>query len=109
LKIKEHHDPRSRHTVYKAWPRPAFEQAFAKAQLIISSMQGYVSHQLQRCLEAEDKYLLLVNWQRLEDHTVGFRQSPQYEEWRQLLHHFYEPFPVVEHFEIMHDSCSGNL
>jgi hypothetical protein len=89
LKIKEHHDPRSRHTVYKAWPRPAFEQAFAKAQLIISSMQGYVSHQLQRCLEAEE--------------------SPQYEEWRQLLHHFYEPFPVVEHFEIMHDSCSGNL
>ncbi len=79
----------------------AFELAFTQAQSIISSMPGYVSHQLQRCLEAKDKYILLVNWQRLEDHTIGFRQSPQYQEWRQLLHHFYEPFPTVEHYEFM--------
>jgi heme-degrading monooxygenase HmoA len=39
-----------------------------------------------------------VDWETLEDHTVGFRQSARYEEWRVLLHHFYEPFPVVEHF-----------
>lgn len=77
----------------------AFEQAFAQAQNIISSMPGYVSHQLQRCLEAKDKYILLVNWQHLEDHTIGFRQSQQYQQWRQLLHHFYEPFPTVEHYE----------
>ena len=77
----------------------AFESAFALAQKIISSMPGYVSHQLQRCIEARDKYVLLVNWQRLEDHTVGFRESPQYQEWRRLLHHFYDPFPTVEHYE----------
>lgn len=77
----------------------AFEQAFAKAQAIISSMDGYASHQLQRCLEAPDRYLLLVEWRRLEDHTVGFRQSAGYQEWRGLLHHFYDPFPIVEHFE----------
>jgi heme-degrading monooxygenase HmoA len=77
----------------------AFEQAFYQAQNIISSMPGYVSHQLQRCLESQDKYLLLVQWQRLEDHTVGFRQSRQYQDWKTLLHHFYEPFPTVEHYE----------
>ena len=76
----------------------AFEQAFAHAQEIIAAIPGYLSHQLQRCLEARDKYVLLVQWVTLEDHTIGFRQSPQYLEWKHLLHHFYEPFPVVEHY-----------
>ena len=75
-----------------------FERAFAEAQAIIASMPGYVSHQLLRCLETADQYLLLVQWQTLEDHTVGFRQSAQYQEWKRLLHHFYEPFPTVEHY-----------
>ena len=75
-----------------------FEQAFAGAQSIISSMPGYVSHQLQHCIENPSRYILLVNWQTLEDHTVGFRGSEQYQQWRKLLHHFYDPFPVVEHF-----------
>ena len=73
----------------------AFELAFAQAHGIISSMPGYISHQLQRCLETRDKYVLLVNWNRLEDHTIGFRQSIQYQEWKRLLHHFYDPFPTV--------------
>jgi heme-degrading monooxygenase HmoA len=76
----------------------AFEAAFAKAAPIIASMHGYVSHQIQRCLEDDHHYVLLVNWQTLEDHTVGFRQSAEYQQWRALLHHFYEPFPTVLHF-----------
>jgi len=76
-----------------------FEEAFDRAQKIISSMPGYVSHQLQRCIENNNRYILLVNWQTLADHTEGFRNSPVYQEWRKLLHHFYEPFPVVEHYE----------
>jgi heme-degrading monooxygenase HmoA len=76
-----------------------FETAFREASKIISSMPGYISHQLQRCLENSSRYLLLVNWQTLEAHTVGFRGSPQYQEWKKLLHHFYDPFPLVEHFE----------
>ena len=75
-----------------------FEQAFAQAQLIIASMPGYVSHRLERCIERPDRYILLVRWERLEDHTVGFRGSPAYEEWKALLHHFYAPFPEVEHY-----------
>ncbi len=76
-----------------------FEMAFAKAQKIISSMPGYSSHQLQKCIEKESRYILLVNWEKLEDHTVGFRKSDQYQEWRALLHHFYDPFPEVEHYK----------
>ena len=75
-----------------------FEAAFGRAQRVIAAMPGYVSHELQRCLEVQNKYLLLVRWQRLEDHTIGFRGSPEYQEWRKLLHHFYDPFPTVEHF-----------
>lgn len=77
----------------------AFEAAFAKAEKIIASMKGYISHQLQKCIENPDKYILLVNWTDLEAHTVGFRTSPEYQEWKALLHHFYDPFPTVEHFE----------
>ena len=75
-----------------------FELAFAEAQAIIMSMPGYVSHQLQKCIEKTGRYILLVNWETLEDHTVGFRRSEQYQQWRALLHHFYEPFPEVEHY-----------
>lgn len=76
----------------------AFEGAFAEASSIISSMPGYVRHELQRCIEQPSRYVLLVRWETLEDHTVGFRGSPEYQEWKALLHHFYDPFPTVEHF-----------
>lgn len=77
----------------------AFEAAFSRASTLISGMTGYLSHELQRCVETPNRYILLVHWQALEDHTIGFRQSAEYETWRQLLHHFYEPFPTVEHYE----------
>jgi heme-degrading monooxygenase HmoA len=76
-----------------------FEESFRQASNIISSMKGYITHELQRCMEVESKYLLLVKWETLEDHTVGFRGSNEYQEWKKLLHHFYDPFPTVEHFE----------
>ncbi len=81
--------------------RQAFEAAFQQAAPIIAAMPGYLSHELRHCVEAPDRYLLLVRWQTLEDHTVGFRGSPQYQEWKRLLHHFYDPFPVVEHYEAL--------
>src|SRR5262245_49421956 len=83
----------------KAGMANEFEEAFRTASAIISASPGYLSHELQRCLEVPDKYLLLVRWATLEDHTVGFRGSAAYQDWRRLLHHFYEPFPIVEHFE----------
>lgn len=76
-----------------------FEMAFKKAQKIVSSMPGYISHQLQKCIEIENKYMLLVNWETIEHHTIDFRESEEYKEWKKLLHHFYSPFPIVEHYE----------
>ncbi len=64
-----------------------FEAAFAEAQHIIGSMPGYLGHELRR---------------NVADHEQGFRKSPQYRRWRELLHHFYDPFPTVEHFELVH-------
>jgi len=76
-----------------------FEGAFREAVSIISSMPGFRSLRLERCVEEGTRYLLLVERERLEDHTEGFRGSVEYEQWKALLHHFYDPFPVVEHYQ----------
>ena len=83
----------------KPGQQEAFEAAFREAQAIIASMPGYRSHELQRCIERAGQYLLLVRWDSVEAHEVGFRKSPQYRRWRELLHHFYDPFPTVLHYE----------
>ncbi len=83
-----------------------FESAFREASNIIASIAGYSSHQLQHCLEKENRYLLLVQWETLEAHTIGFRGSPQYLEWKKCLHHFYDPFPTVEHYELIFENSA---
>lgn len=77
----------------------AFEAAFGDAQRIIASMPGYLGHELQRCLEQAGHYMLLVRWRSVADHERGFRGSEGYQEWRRLLHHFYDPFPTVLYYE----------
>jgi heme-degrading monooxygenase HmoA len=81
-----------------------FETAFAEATALIAAMPGFLRLTLSRCRERPSTYLLLVEWDRLEDHTEGFRGSLQYQEWQRLLHRFYEPFPVVEHYEQVHSA-----
>ena len=76
-----------------------FEKSFQKASSIISSMKGYIEHEIQKCIEDPEKYILLVKWETLEDHVEGFRNSKEYQEWKSLLHHYYDPFPIVEHYE----------
>ena len=75
-----------------------FEAAFARARSIIAAMPGFRSLRLSRGLEQDEVYLLLVEWDRLEDHTEGFRGSQEYQEWRRLLYSFYDPLPTVQHF-----------
>jgi heme-degrading monooxygenase HmoA len=77
----------------------AFEAAMRHARPLIATTPGFISMELRKCIETPSRYLLLVNWQTLEDHTIGFRQSDRYPQWRDLLHHFYEPFPTVEHYQ----------
>lgn len=76
-----------------------FEAAFAVARPIIASMPGFRHMSLSRGIESPGSYLLLIEWEQLSDHTEGFRHSPEYRHWKDLLHRFYDPFPTVEHFE----------
>lgn len=91
------------HAVLEVLPErtDAFEAAFVQAKDIISAMSGFRSLQLARCIEVPSRYLLLVEWDTLEDHTEGFRKSPEYEEWKALLHGYYDPFPTVDHYEVV--------
>lgn len=75
-----------------------FERAMAHATPLIAATPGFRGMELRPCLEDAGRYLLLVHWNRLENHTGGFRQSDRYAKWKELLHHFYQPFPTVEHF-----------
>jgi heme-degrading monooxygenase HmoA len=82
----------------------AFENDFAIASQYIQSISGYMRHSLRKCIELENKYILLVDWEKLENHTIGFRTSEQYLAWKKLLHHYYDPFPVVEHYEMVFEN-----
>lgn len=84
-----------------------FQTDFKKAQKIISSMPGYIEHELQQCLENPSRHILLVRWATIEDHTQGFRQSDKYQEWKDLLHHYYCPFPQVEHYQCIYSQKSA--
>lgn len=75
-----------------------FEQAMARVRPLIESTPGFQRMEVRPCVETKDRYLLLVWWSTVEAHTVGFRQSERYQEWRAALHHFYEPFPSVQHY-----------
>jgi len=77
-----------------------FVESMERAKAIIAASPGFVSLRVERCVERPSCFLLLVEWERLEDHTEGFRGSAGYRDWRAALHHFYDPFPVVEHFEL---------
>jgi heme-degrading monooxygenase HmoA len=77
----------------------AYEDAFLKAKDLISAQPGFISLQLQKCIETGNRYLLQVQWETLEDHIEGFRQSASFQQWKELLYHFYDPFPTVEHYQ----------
>jgi heme-degrading monooxygenase HmoA len=76
-----------------------FEAAFAKAILVLASTPGCLAHELRRSIEAPNRYALTVQWRNLEDHTVGFRGSPAFTQWREQVGPFFDAPPVVEHFE----------
>jgi heme-degrading monooxygenase HmoA len=87
----------------KAGEGPAFERDFTEASRYISQSEGYVSHQLQRCLETKNRYILLVNWSSVEAHMVVFRNSKVFLEWKRLLHHYYDQPAIVEHYSKVYE------
>ncbi len=88
------------HAVLQVKPgqQPTFEAAMQDALPLIEATPGFIRLEVRSCVESAERYLLLVWWRKLENHTQDFRGSDRYQEWRRKLHHFYEPFPVVEHY-----------
>lgn len=82
----------------RAGEEVAFEAALKSAIPLISATPGFVSLRVDRCIEKTNRYALHVEWETIEAHTEGFRGSDRYEHWRALLHHFYDPFPTVDHY-----------
>lgn len=76
----------------------AFERAFTKAERLFQDAPGYLSHELRRSVENEHRYALLIEWRRLEDHTLGFLKSNAFERLRELLQGYLQCAPEVEHF-----------
>lgn len=75
-----------------------FEETMRRALPLIQATPGFLKLEVKPCLETKGRYLLLVEWETLEAHTQGFRGSERYAEWKRLLHDFYAPFPLVEHY-----------
>lgn len=76
----------------------AFEMAMAKAKPLVAVQPGFQSIEVRPSAEDPEIYLLLIKWDRIESHRDGFRQSAEYQQWRDLLHHFYDPMPVVNYY-----------
>lgn len=76
----------------------AFEEAMQSARALIAASDGFEKMELRPCIETQNRYLLLVWWDSVESHTLGFRKSERYKKWRAILHDFYDPFPTVEHY-----------
>ena len=80
----------------------AFEEAIQRALTTVAvqaaGMQGY---SVTRGVESPERYVLQIFWATLEDHTVGFRESPLFAEWRAIVGPFFAAPPVVEHFELV--------
>ena len=76
----------------------AFRAAFEDARPLIEASPGFRGLRLLPCVEDDHRFLLLVEWDRLEDLLDGFRGGPAYPRWKDLLHGFYDPFPQVDHY-----------
>lgn len=83
----------------KAGQEAAFELASKEAANLIMSAQGYISHELRRCLETKGKYVYLVRWQTVDDHMVGFRESERFQQYRALVSPYYETPSQMNHYE----------
>ena len=77
-----------------------FETALEKAQYVISKSKGYISHQFQKCVEQDNRYVLLIRWEALEDHTKGFSESALFKDWRALSGPYFDSAPFVLHYEL---------
>lgn len=80
----------------------AFEEAIQRAiATVMSQVKGAGNYKVSRCMETPGRYVLQIEWDTLEDHTVGFRQGPMFAQWRAIIGPFFASPPLVEHFELV--------
>lgn len=80
----------------------AFDEAIVRGiTTVIAKAQGFRGWKVNRGVEHPERYLLMIFWDTLEDHTVGFRQSELFAQWRAIVGPFFAEPPVVEHFELV--------
>jgi heme-degrading monooxygenase HmoA len=77
-----------------------FEHNLEQAQSVLTRADGYLKHEFQKCMERDNRYILLIHWTSLEAHTEGFRGSELFKEWRGYIGQFFETPPLVEHYEL---------
>ena len=83
-----------------------FEEAIQRAiATVLPKVKGARDFQVHRCIETTERFVLQIVWETLEDHTVGFRQSPHFAEWRAIIGPFFASPPLVEHFTLVTKSA----
>lgn len=85
----------------KSGQEAAFEAAFQEASTLIAGASGHVSHELRRCLEVQGKYLIMIRWNTVDDHMVGFRGSPAFQAFRAIVSPFYESPSQMNHYDLV--------
>lgn len=89
-----------------AGQQEAFAQAIVRGvEGVISKAKGYLGYEVQHCIETPERYLLMIRWATLENHTIDFRGSPAFTEWRAIVGPFFAQPPQVEHFELLAKSA----
>lgn len=76
----------------------AFKKACEEAKLVISKSKGFVGIDFKQCVETDTKFVALISWETLEDHTIGFRESDLFTQWRAILSPYFKIAPVAEHY-----------
>ncbi len=85
--------------------RDAFSDAIARAaSTVLAKADGYRRHSILACRESPGRFLLTVEWDTVEAHTVGFRQSPAFAQWRAIIGPYFQQPPHVEHFDVVAQS-----
>ena len=73
-------------------------------ETVIAKAKGYRGYQVQKGIDSPDRYLLMIHWDSVENHTVDFRQSPAFQEWRAFVSPYFAAPPVTEHFTLLAES-----
>jgi heme-degrading monooxygenase HmoA len=89
----------------QAGQQAAFDEAIQRGvDTVISKAKGFEGYKINRGIESPERYVLQIFWTTLENHTVDFRESPAFAEWRAIVGPFFSQPPVVEHFELVSKS-----